>query len=201
MHAGVQGAQPERVVGGEEFKGASINIIADAGNGALWLGTDDGLDMYAPGNSPTHIDVARRDSRLAGARNVSTILKDRRGQLWVRTNEGIAVLGPLVNGQPSTVRHIGHAEGLDDLNIDALLEDDAGRIWASTDDGIAVIDPIRVLHAVTRTTPIAWSASTELGVRSTALIALRAIQTCRQAATSCKSRLPTDTMAGLSDLS
>ncbi|MDE1147444.1 MAG: diguanylate cyclase [Azospirillaceae bacterium] len=118
----------------------SVDLMLPDGNG-LWVGTRHGLDHLdlASGTFRHHVHDPTEPKSLP-ADMVSTLLRDRRGRLWVGTlGGGIGVLDPAVD--QNAFRRLSMANGLPNDNIGTLLQDGTGRIWASTADGLAVIDP------------------------------------------------------------
>lgn len=122
-----------------------ISAIASAGDGRLWVGSYQGLYLFDP--SSEQIRQVLPDPQDTNSRSgvlISSLLKDRRGRIWVSPHdgEGIAVIEMPAIDQKPRIRRIGTADGLTDLNVDALLEDPSGVIWGSTSTGLIVrIDP------------------------------------------------------------
>jgi diguanylate cyclase (GGDEF)-like protein len=117
-------------------------IERGSADGALWIGTKNGLNRLDPASHVVERifpDPQQRTALSAGY--VATLLTDRRGRLWVGTlGGGINVMeGRDRAGKPRFIR-LGARQGLASENIDKLLEDARGQIWASTDDGLAVVD-------------------------------------------------------------
>ncbi len=69
---------------------------------------------------------------------VSDLLEDHRGRLWVATYGGGLAL--FDRGRGAFTRY-GSSEGLADDRVCSLLEDDEGGIWASTNHGLSHFDP------------------------------------------------------------
>ena len=112
---------------------------APAADGALWVGTRNGLNQ---------VDLATRTVRhwLPGpvggdhlaAGFITALHTDDGGRLWVGSyGGGIDVLPPPAQNAP---QRIGAAQGLPDNTVNALLPDERGHVWASTDNGLARID-------------------------------------------------------------
>jgi len=125
-----------------------VRAIVKGPDGAIWVGTENGLNRLPPGlaaGGPGAIERILPDKHdpqgLSGG-YVDTLLIDRHGRLWVGTSGGgINILaGRDASGRPR-FRHLGTSEGLPDQNVDKLLLDDRGQVWAGTDSGLAVIDP------------------------------------------------------------
>jgi len=135
----------------KDLSDPEVTAIAKGPGDAVWVATNNGLNLLRPGRPVERImPVANDPNRLAPA-VINSLLIDRLGRLWVGNNAGIQTLEKRdANGQ-AFFHHIGKDEGLTSENIDMLQMDGQGRIWVSTDDGIAVIDPVsyslRVLHS------------------------------------------------------
>ena len=118
-----------------------VTVLMKGDGSSLWVGTQNGLNRL---DTETHAVEAilpdAADPAGLGAGFISSLLRDRKGRLWVGTfSGGIDVLeGTDAQGRPRFHRII---EGLPNENVDQLLEAADGRIWASTDGGLAVIDP------------------------------------------------------------
>ncbi|MEO6550468.1 MAG: two-component regulator propeller domain-containing protein [Ferruginibacter sp.] len=68
----------------------SIQAIEDAGNGKIWVGTGNSLELFDPKkNIFTHFQSSNRDgASLALNANITSMLRDRDGILWVGTYQG-----------------------------------------------------------------------------------------------------------------
>ncbi len=120
-----------------------IAVIHPAPDGALWIGTQNGLNRLDPASGV--IEQFLPDPHDPGALAngaVSGLAFDARGRLWVAlTGGGIDVLVNREKAGRPEFHHLDERNGLPDAPADALLVDHSGRIWASTDSGLAVIDP------------------------------------------------------------
>ncbi|MDO9074868.1 MAG: two-component regulator propeller domain-containing protein [Rubrivivax sp.] len=119
-----------------------ITALARGPDGALWIGTRNGLNRLQPASGDL-LQIAPglpAEGRLA-AGFVTALHFDRSGRLWVATyGGGVHRLEPGSEAAPR-FRRVAMAEGLPDDSVNALAEDDAGQLWASTDHGLARIDP------------------------------------------------------------
>jgi signal transduction histidine kinase/ligand-binding sensor domain-containing protein/AraC-like DNA-binding protein len=118
---------------------AAVRVLAETGDGAIWMGTTGGgLVRYRSGTF-TRVTAAKDGLPLDAIR---ALYVDADGWLWVGTEgRGLARLDPLAwsEGSGHTDRHIVSiraADGLFDETIHQILEDDAGRLWMSTNRGI-----------------------------------------------------------------
>jgi len=121
----------------------SIEVLSEDGKGNMWVGTHRGLNRIDEATGAVEKIMPTEAPDALPGLNISTVLFDRRGRLWVGTigGSGIGVLEHPGAAGPPHFRRIGTAEGLPSPNIGILLEDDQGRIWASSTDGLYVIDP------------------------------------------------------------
>ncbi|MTV36123.1 two-component regulator propeller domain-containing protein [Duganella radicis] len=120
-----------------------INAIELAADGALWLGTANGLNRYDPASGAVERIVPdTADPQGLGAGAITSLMTDRQGRLWVGTlGGGISILRERDGqGRPRFAR-LGLREGLPDEGVNKLMLDQDGAVWASTDDGVALIAP------------------------------------------------------------
>ncbi|HEY8876185.1 MAG TPA: two-component regulator propeller domain-containing protein, partial [Roseateles sp.] len=124
-------------VGGPQgLSHVSVRQIADDGAGGLWVVTDGGLDRLDPASGRIeHASTSGAWAEAAGPQ-VWTVLRDRRGQLWVGSAAGLfrraAAGGPLQAVPLAPGRAV---------QPHALAQDSAGRIWAgSRHEGVFVLD-------------------------------------------------------------
>lgn len=135
-----------------ELSDSRVNAVVRGAGEDLWIATFNGLDrLDLAKGTIERIQAGPGSGGALTAANVSSLLFDRRGRLWVGTiGGGVQVLlGRDSAGRPR-FRRIGTADGLPNGDSAALVEDRTGQVWVSTDDGIAVIDPdtfaVRALH-------------------------------------------------------
>ncbi len=122
--------------------------------GLLWVGTRDGISLFNPRRSRFSVVRHRATEGLAG-RNVSALLEDHQGTVWVGTSEGQltawdplrATFKPVVPGQDGSIR--------------ALLETPTGQLWVAGMHGLAWLD--RARHQL-QLFPIQGLASTILSL-------------------------------------
>ena len=139
--------QPVRT---SELSDPEVTAIAQGPGDAIWVATNNGLNLVRRGWPVDRIMSVANDPSSLAAAVINTLLTDRQGRLWVGNNAGVQILERRDASGRAFFHHIGKEEGLTSENIDTLLMDTSGRVWVSTDDGIGVIDPstyaLRVLH-------------------------------------------------------
>jgi signal transduction histidine kinase/ligand-binding sensor domain-containing protein/CheY-like chemotaxis protein len=106
----------------------SVRDFATAGNGAVWIGTGNGV-------VPWHTDSGFVKSNVTGPlaeANVNDLVLDRTGSLWVGTR-GQGLIVRALDGTVRTFRHNAAVAGsIGHDNILALHEDSKGRLWVGT---------------------------------------------------------------------
>jgi len=127
-----------------------VTAIAPGPGGAMWIATNNGLNLVRQGQPTQRIMPVANDPASLASAVINSLLTDRQGRLWVGNNAGIQILERRDASGRAFFHHIGKEEGLTSENIDTLLMDASGRVWVSTDDGVVVIEPstyaLRVLH-------------------------------------------------------
>ncbi len=128
----------------------TVNAIADAGNGRLWVATNRGVALF----DPAYHTVSFLPTDPSGARglpdaDVRCLLPARDGTLWMGTaNGGLAHYDPSRQTWNSYRRSASETAtgGLPDDMVLALVENRDGAIWAGSLSGLGLIDPAR--HSV-----------------------------------------------------
>ena len=109
-----------------------LRDLASDGNGGVWAAGQFGL---------AHLDLNTGLWRYndADAGDVSSLLRDRSGALWLGAPAG------LVRRQPNTARFelVSMPEEAGRLTVTALFEDQAGLLWFGTSTGrVGTVDPL-----------------------------------------------------------
>lgn len=106
--------------------------VYEAPDGEIWAGTPDGL--YRGGLQGFDRVIEGRDLPHPA---VVSMLRDRRGGLWIGTLGGLAY-------QPAGAAHPEPVADIPAVSVGALVEDDNGDVLAGTVDGLARIRAGRV---------------------------------------------------------
>ncbi len=123
---------------------ASVTAFAQATDGGVWVGTDAGLECRDPADGRVLRHV-RHDPRRRGAlagQEVTTLLRDRAGWIWVGgLGIGLQRHNPVNRSIWVRSADAPGAGPFDDANVRSLLVRDDGEIWAGLPGGtIAVLD-------------------------------------------------------------
>jgi signal transduction histidine kinase/ligand-binding sensor domain-containing protein len=130
----------------------TINDIAQAPDGSLWLGSGEGLYRF---DGFTFERVRSIDDQSPAPTEIFCLLATSNGDLWIGTTLNGAIL--LRNGE---VRRFPKFEGLPlNTSVDSLAEDLDGTIWAGTALGLQRFDGSQ-WHSVGK----AWGAPEMVGV-------------------------------------
>ncbi|HEY2400349.1 MAG TPA: two-component regulator propeller domain-containing protein [Steroidobacteraceae bacterium] len=114
------------------------SMALDAG-GALWLGSfGSGLLRFDPHTAQFEIFGHRQQhGRTVSDDQVNAVFIDRKGLIWIGTQDGLDVLDP-TNGQTHAFTE---EDGLPSNSVACILQDSAGRLWMSTTNGLSRFDP------------------------------------------------------------
>ena len=110
------------------------SMLQNKGN-ELWIGSSGGIAVLQPDKSIRYFtaDKARTNGLLNN--NIICMLKDRSGQIWVGTREGLH----LYDEATVTFKGFTTADGLPDNLILTILQDHEDNLWVSTPNGLCKI--------------------------------------------------------------
>jgi len=106
-----------------------VTSIRESRSGKIWCATRNSLFEWSAAGG-----FRRRELPLRPGVQISDMVEDPRGDLWVGTNAGIYVLG-----ESGAVRTLTQKDGLPGDWVETLLVDSKGRIWAATRGGLGLI--------------------------------------------------------------
>ncbi|QMV17958.1 hypothetical protein GOB94_04065 [Granulicella sp. 5B5] len=104
---------------------SSVNALALAGHGGLWIGTDNGLELWDGSRlirPPSLASIAKLQ--------VLALTRDRQGNLWAGTNHGLLRITPALDVSTEFLQNEPTAE------ITAVYEDRDGSLWFGGPRGI-----------------------------------------------------------------
>jgi ligand-binding sensor domain-containing protein len=119
---------------GDDGPGRSIRALVGDAQGALWMGTEQGLVRF-------HQGVFTRFTMHDGLcdNTVRALHIDDQGRLWAGTPNGLSCL------TPEGFRTVRFADDFGSGYITLLVGDKQGRIWAGTNNGIYRFMPAELL--------------------------------------------------------
>lgn len=106
-----------------------INVVAKGKNGALWIGTKEGLSKLQNGVITTYTTQQGLVSD-----NCTSLLVDHQNHLWVGTSKGLSYF----NGHRFV--NYNYKTGLISPSINCLFLDQQHRLWIGTTKGLSVLD-------------------------------------------------------------
>lgn len=110
------------------------NNFTEDDDGNLWLGTlYSGVHRFDPTTGRFTVYQASDDAGGLRDNDVNDILRSRKGNLWIGTQNGLNRLDPKTGAMRAYDMH----DGLPANPIACLLEDDRGDLWLSTSRGIS----------------------------------------------------------------
>ena len=137
----------------------TVRAIAEDGNGSLWIGTQEGLNIVDgselddPDPVFHHFAFDPENSTSSNRNSIRTIFLDRQGTLWIGTDHGlIQILDDRSPGHPlptsCSYRH--YFNDPDDIGsllnneVYSIFEDRSGNLWIGTNGGgLGVFDRTR----------------------------------------------------------
>ena len=127
-----------KVDGAASISDNKVRAIADAGDGKLWLGTNDGLNQYDPATGASHLlrhEPGISASLAPGA--VNAIARDRHGVVWTGSRSGISGVDP-VSGRVR--RHQLAGGDPDGEMVRAMLAGRDDQLWIASRGGLHRFD-------------------------------------------------------------
>lgn len=117
---------------------ASYGALHQDADGTLWIGTDNGLDRKAPGETAfIHYWHGEKQSGGLHSGVIQSIHRDKTGDLWIATSDG---LHRLIDESTGTFERFTVEDGLSDNMVLGILEN-GKRLWLSTANGLTAFDP------------------------------------------------------------
>lgn len=138
---------------------APITCLQKDRDGALWIGTDNGLCRYDGVNVDVYRNIPGDSTSLPGNNFVRDLMMDDRGMIWVSCFGGVGVFDPHLGGRSLPLRFdrkaLLNANGRNTgIDADDLFLDHQGGIWlacvrsglARYDDASGMFHDLQELH-------------------------------------------------------
>ena len=113
----------------------TINVFFQDSRGLLWIGTQDGLNMY-DGTKFHHYKRAVDDRNSISDNLILCITEDKNGNIWIGTEGGLNMFDFAKQHFTRYRNNPGDENSLIDNTIRSLHCDNKGEIWAGTDQGL-----------------------------------------------------------------
>ncbi len=123
----------------------NIRSVREDRDGRVWIGTQNGLNLYNPGDgSILKFYYSLSDTNSINDNVINVIYEDIAGNLWIGTNSGLNK--KQVQEHPDGRKEVyfkryPHLKNLDNEIINNILEDDAGHLWIGLYRGTVKFDP------------------------------------------------------------
>lgn len=124
------------------IQGNFIMDMANSRNGGIWIASLGGGVAYYDHRKEQFInfraDPGNKNSIVAD--DVTAILEDSDGKLWIGTNMGLDVYDPVTRLFTHYLQSTRGANTISDNYVRDLLEDSEGNIWIATSNGLNLFD-------------------------------------------------------------
>ena len=120
---------------------STVKVIYEDHNGLMYLGTENGLDVY-DGYEFNNYHMNSFDDNSIFGNKVSSISEDKKGNIWVGTELGVSVFDPRTRtfSRPINSKEL-NGNILEDP--ETIIDDNYGNIW---------IKPVSYTHLTLPTT-------------------------------------------------
>jgi signal transduction histidine kinase/ligand-binding sensor domain-containing protein/DNA-binding response OmpR family regulator len=125
----------------------TTSVIVSKKTGLVWVGTySSGLDSFDPRTRTfTHYTTTATKGHQLSSNYIYALLEDRKGQMWIGTDNGVNVFNPATGQIKVYLESVGMKRNINvnDSAIQSLLEDRQGNIWIGHyTNGISIFNPL-----------------------------------------------------------
>lgn len=107
--------------------------------GFMWFSTDDGLNRY-DGYNFTIYRHNPKDPHSLPANNITRILEDKEGNIWVGSGTGISEYNQNTNSFITLVSKRNDESTLSSPDVNTIFQDSKGNLWVGTYSGLNLLD-------------------------------------------------------------
>ena len=112
-------------------------VILAASDGAIWVGTQDGLSRLDP-KTNTFSNFTAKNSHLSDG-VVNALYEDSRETIWVGTSNGLNKFDP--SARIFTAYYVKDGLSGNAIGAGGIAEDNQGFLWVGTNGGLSKFDP------------------------------------------------------------
>lgn len=121
--------------------GMHYSALLEDNKGNIWAGTlRDGLYHFNPGNNTSGSfkhNPADRNSLISN--DINSVFQDRKGNIWVATENGLCML----NDKTQHFKRFDRKNGFPTSVFYEVLEDEQENLWISTSGGLVCFNPAK----------------------------------------------------------
>jgi len=125
-----------------------INIIYRDNQGLIWIGTDDGLNLFHPDSGTFEVFKQPPDNREDYCNQIRSLFQDKKGNLWIGTTSGLfrfdlskKEFSPVEFDQAINFQNLYNISFYPPgIKINSINEDPFGYLWIGTDMGLFKYD-------------------------------------------------------------
>lgn len=110
---------------------SSVNCILQDPYGFIWIGTQDGLNMYDGREFTKHIHLPN-DPQSISNNFITCLLLDKENRIWVGTQGGLNVMDPIKQVFKHFNYNARNEKSISSNDISCIAEDTEGNIWVGT---------------------------------------------------------------------
>jgi len=128
----------DRLTVEDGLSSATIHAFFQDKQGLIWIGTEDGLNVYNGYSFKTYKHHSNQPNSISN-NVVKTIFQDSKGTIWVGTENGLNRYLPSINGFQSYFSQPDKPNSLAHNHIRKIIEDKKKHLWVATDNGVTKI--------------------------------------------------------------
>lgn len=129
-----------RLTVNDGLSSGNVSQIFQDSQGFIWIGTEDGLNLYDGYSFKTYKHSAA-DSNSISNNNIRTIIEDKNGKIWIGTNYGLNVFDRSSQTFKKYFFKQDHRNSISNDRISKFCFDRDDQLWIATDNGLNRYNP------------------------------------------------------------
>lgn len=113
-----------------------VNAIYRDNKGLIWIGTNDGLNLFDPESGKFKVFKQNQDTMQNMHNQMLSLFKDSDGNFWIGTNSGLYLFDYRVSNFHPVVLDPPYDFNTPSFIINCINEDPFGEIWIGTNRGL-----------------------------------------------------------------